>query len=133
MKLSILTPSKKILVEQEVSDVFAPGVEGQIEILPEHSNFITELKTGVIRWKTDGAWGAAAISYGWLEIFDNKISVLADVSELATEIDEQRAKSAETKAFKKVTEGGMSDEEFRKYELKLQRAMSRVNALKSVN
>jgi F0F1-type ATP synthase epsilon subunit len=55
------------------------------------------------------------------------------VSELATDIDEQRAKAAESKAFKKVTEGGMSDEEFRKYELKLQRAMSRIHALKAVN
>ena len=119
----------KLVIEQEVTELFAPGVEGEIEILPQYANFLTELKTGVLRWKqVGGAWGVAAISYGWLEVFDEKISILADVGELATDIDATRAKAAESKAFKKVTEGGLADDDFRKQELKLQRAMSRMQA-----
>ena len=38
MKLSLLTPSKKLVTEVEVSDLFAPGVEGEIEILPGYAN-----------------------------------------------------------------------------------------------
>ena len=131
MKLSLLTPSKKLVTEVEVSDLFAPGVEGEIEILPGYANFLTELGTGVVRWKQEGAaWGVAAISYGWLEVFDNKISILADVGELGTDIDETRAKKAEAKAFTKVSEGGMTDDDFKKHELKLKRAMSRMTATK---
>ncbi|MEZ4813591.1 MAG: ATP synthase F1 subunit epsilon [Bdellovibrionota bacterium] len=131
MKLSILTPSKKLVTEVESSEVFVPGVEGEIEILPDHASFLTELETGVVRWKDEaGSWGVAAISYGWLEVLDNKISILADVGELASHIDEARAKKAETIAFQKVTEGGMSDEDYKKHELKLKRAISRLTASK---
>ena len=129
MKLSILTPSKKLVTEIEVTEVFAPGVEGEIEILPQHANFLTELETGSIHWKQEGgALGAAAISYGWLEVFDNKISILADVGELASDINEDRAKKAEVIASKKVAEGGLSDDDYKKNELKLKRAMSRLAA-----
>lgn len=133
MKLSILTPTKKLANEVEVTDVFAPGLEGEIEILPEHANFLTELQTGVVRWKTGGTWNAAAVSYGWLEVFDNKISILADVGELSEDIDEERAKAAAGKSAKKVSEGGMTDDDQRKYELKLQRALSRQAATKSIH
>lgn len=128
MKLSILTPSKKLVVEQEVSVLFAPGVEGEIEILPEYANFLTELETGTLRWKHGDSWGVAAISYGWLEVFDDKISILADVGELAKDIDEERAKKAEKAALQKIAEGGLDDSSHRKQELKLQRAVSRINA-----
>lgn len=131
MKLSILTPSKKLVAEVETNEIFAPGVEGEIEVLPEHANFLTELQTGVIRWKQEGGtWGAAAISYGWLEVYNNAVSVLADVGELSSGINEERAKKAEVSAFKKVTEGGLSDEDYKKHELKLKRAMSRLQASK---
>ncbi len=131
MKLSILTPSKKLVTEVESTEVFAPGVEGEIEILPEHANFLTELQTGVVRWKQEGGtWGAAAISYGWLEVFNNKISILADVGEIASGINEERAKKAEALAFKKVTEGGLDDADYKKQELKLKRAISRMQASK---
>ncbi len=128
MKLSILTPSKKLVTEIEVSELFAPGVEGEIEILPDYANFLTELETGVVKWKQDGSWGVAAISYGWLEVYDNKISILADVGELAEHINEERAKKAEASAFKKVSEGGMSDDDYKKNEHKLKRAMARLSA-----
>jgi F-type H+-transporting ATPase subunit epsilon len=134
MKFSILTPSKKLVTEIEVSEVFAPGVEGTIEILPGHANFLTELDTGVVKWKQEGAssseWGVASVSYGWLEVLDGKVSVLADVGELAETIDEERAKRAEAKAFKLVSEGGMGDEDYKKHELKLKRAISRLQASK---
>jgi F-type H+-transporting ATPase subunit epsilon len=73
-------------------------------------------------------WKAAAVSYGWLEIFDEKITVLADVAELSTDVDIDRAKAAEKIARKKLEEGGLDDTNFRKFELKLKRAMARQNS-----
>ena len=128
MELSLLTPLKKLLEGEQIEELFAPGVMGQLDILPLHANIVTQLETGVLRWKTQGAWKTATVSYGLLEIAEGKISVLADIAELGDKIDLARAKTAEAKARQKVEEGGLDDANFRKYELKLQRAMARVSA-----
>ena len=133
MKLSILTPTKKLVTDEEITDLFVPGLEGEIEILPQHANFVTELQPGVVRWKTAGSWQAAAVSFGWVEIFGDTVSILADVGEMSSDIDEERAKRASAMAFQKVSEGGMPDSEQRKYELKLQRSLSRIAAKSAVN
>lgn len=126
MELSVITPQKKIIEGVKISELFAPGLEGQLDILPDHANFVTELLTGVLKWKTsDGKWAAAALSYGWLEVHAGKVSVLADVAEIGSELDIERAKAAEAKARKKIEAGGLDDSDFRKQELKLQRALAR--------
>ena len=128
MDLSILTPHKKLVESEPCEEVFAPGYYGEINVLVNHANFVTKLNTGVLRWKSGGVWKKATISYGLMEIFDGHISVLADVSELSGEVDTNRARNAEAKARQKVEQGGMDDENFRKYQLKLQRATARISA-----
>lgn len=126
MDLSVITPQKKIVEGASVSELFAPGIEGQLDILPDHANFVTELETGVLKWKgADGRWTAAAVSYGWLEVNSGHITILADVAELDSDLDLGRAKVAEEKARKLIEAGGLSDEDFRKQELKLQRSIAR--------
>lgn len=130
MELSIITPFRKLVSEEKVSEVFVPGFEGQLNVLEGHANFITELETGVIAWKGEsGQWKRATVSYGWMEIYNQKITVLADVSELAEEVDVERAKNRETIARQKIQEGSLSDEDFRKMELKLKRAIARQSAV----
>jgi F-type H+-transporting ATPase subunit epsilon len=131
MTLSLLTPQKKLLENQPIEELFAPGIEGTLDILSGHANFLTDLETGVLKWKTNGVWTAAAVSFGWLEVFDGKITVLADVADLGTDINADRAKAAEKLARKKIEEGGLDDENYRKYELKLKRAMARESAAQS--
>lgn len=131
MILNILTPSRKVVVKEECVEAFLPGVEGQLDVFDQHTNFLTELATGVAKWKTkSGEWKQAAISYGWLEIFDDHINVLADVVEMGFEIDFERAKTAEEKAKLKLAEGGLDDTGFRKHELKLERSLARQMASK---
>ena len=128
MDLSILTPHRKLVESESIDELFAPGYQGELNILPNHANFVTKLGTGVLRWKTGGTWKRATISYGLMEIFDGHISVLADVSELGTDIDVNRAKTAEIKARQKIEQGGLDDENFRKHQLKLERAVARISA-----
>lgn len=130
MKLTVLTPLKKLVEEVEIDELYAPGVEGTLDVLPQHANFLTELETGVLKWKTEEKWSVAAMSYGWMEIFDQKITILADVAEMQSDINIDRAVAAEKVARSKIEEGGLDDSAFRKYELKLERALSRQGATK---
>lgn len=125
MDLTILTPQRKIVEGLNVDELFAPGQAGTLDILPNHANLLTELETGVLKWRVGNNWTHAAVSFGWLEIENQHITILADVAETSDEIDTPRAKAAEEKARKAIEEGGLDDENFRKYQLKLQRAVAR--------
>lgn len=130
MELSVITPQRKVIEGVQISELYAPGVEGQIDILPDHANFVTELTTGALKWKTtDGKWQGASVSYGWLEVNAGHVVVLADVAELGSDLDLVRAKKAEDQARKLIEAGGLDDSDFRKQEMKLQRAMARQAAV----
>jgi F-type H+-transporting ATPase subunit epsilon len=129
MDLTILSPHRKLFEKEAVTELYAPGVEGQLDVLLNHANFVTVLETGVLRWKNgDAPWKSAAISTGFLEIFDGHITILADVSELSAEISVERAKKAGEFARQKLEEGGLDQDNFRKFELKLKRSMARQGA-----
>lgn len=133
LTLTILTPQRKLIEKENIEEIFVPGYKGQLDILPNHADFVTELETGLIRWKTGAGWRTATISTGLLQIRNQEVTVLAEVSELAEEIDVSRAKTAQEKAKKVLDDGGLDDVNFRKFELKLKRAMARVSATSSDN
>lgn len=128
MIFNLLTPHKKLVSDETIDELFVPGFAGQLDVLENHANFVTPIQTGVVRWRKGSVWTKAVVSTGLLEIFDGTASVMADVSELENEIDVQRAQTAAAKAKQKIEEGGLDDENFRKYQLKLARAMARVEA-----
>jgi F-type H+-transporting ATPase subunit epsilon len=125
MKLTVLSPHRKLVDGESVDEILAPGFAGQLGIFPNHANLVSELETGILKWKQGSKTSIATLSTGVLEVFDGNITVLADVAELGEEIDKVRAKVAQEKALKKIQEGGLDDANFRKYELKLKRAMAR--------
>jgi F-type H+-transporting ATPase subunit epsilon len=129
MYLTLLTPHKKIVDSQPIEELFVPGFSGQLDIFDLHANIVTQLETGQVRWKSKGKWEVAVISTGFLEIFNDQVTVIADVSELGAEIDKDRALKAGELAKRKLEEGGLDDESYRKYELKLKRSMARVSAI----
>ncbi len=127
MKLTVLSPHRKLVDGESVDEILAPGFAGQLGIFPNHANLVSELETGILKWKQGSKTSIATLSTGVLEVFNGNITVLADVAELGEEIDKVRAKVAQEKALKKIQEGGLDDANFRKYELKLKRAMARTS------
>jgi F-type H+-transporting ATPase subunit epsilon len=125
MLLNLLTPHRTIVANEKVDEIFAPGFKGQLNIFDQHANFLSPLETGILRWRVGNKWTGATISTGILEVFGGAVSIMADVSELQEEINVDRAKGAAEKARKKIDDGGLDDVNFRKYELKLKRAMAR--------
>ncbi len=97
LKLLVVTPEKKV-VEAEVGEVELPGELGYLGILPGHTPLITLLKTGVLTYRNGGAAKSFAISSGFAEISNDRVSVLADLAEEPAQIDAAAADRERAKA-----------------------------------
>lgn len=123
--LTILTPERKLIDKVQVEEVTLTTSEGQIQILPGHAPMIGQLETGGFSYKEAGKdMVHGAISTGFFELGD-RLVVMAETLELQSEIDLQRAIKAQQGAEEALKDGSMESDKFRKYQLKLQRALIR--------
>ena len=91
--LSIVTPEKQ-LVSEEVDQVNVPGTEGDLGILHDHAPILTLLRTGQLSYEKEGETIFMVVSGGYLEVTDNRVTVLAETGEFLHEIDRERAERA---------------------------------------
>jgi F-type H+-transporting ATPase subunit epsilon len=100
--LTIVTP-EKIFYEDEVSSIIAPGSEGYLGVLTDHAPLITALAPGklILRDKKNKEKGFA-LAGGFLEVYKNKVTILADSAEFPEQIDLERAQSALERAKKRL-------------------------------
>jgi len=96
-RLEIVT-AEGVVFSDDVDVVVAPGVEGQLGILPHHAPLMTMLQPGELLVKRGGEEFFLAISGGFLEVRPDRIIVLADAAERAEEIDIARAEAAKRRA-----------------------------------
>jgi len=92
LRLEIVTPEKKV-VDAEVDSVTIPTASGEAGILPNHAPLISALKPGVLSFTSRGTTERIAIGGGFLEVSNDKVSVLADTAERSTEIDVDAART----------------------------------------
>jgi F-type H+-transporting ATPase subunit epsilon len=127
LKLTILSPERRLLNKQAVVSVVLPGSEGEIQILPGHQAMIGTIQAGAFWY--DGGSGAkgehGVISSGFFEIKEDHVTVTAETLELRGEIDVARAKQAQQKAETALQDANLDEHQFKKYQLKLQRALVR--------
>ena len=91
LKLEIVTPERKVL-DESVDSVTIPTASGEAGILPNHAPLISALKPGILSYSNKGATERLAVSGGFVEVSSNKVSVLTDAAETATEIDADAAR-----------------------------------------
>ena len=103
IRLDIVTAERAVYSE-DVEMIIAPGVQGQLGILPHHTPLMTTLQAGELRIKKDGREISLAISGGFLEVRPDKVVVLADSAERADEIDVSRAEEARRRAQERLSE-----------------------------
>ena len=89
----------------DVDILVAPGVDGEMGILPHHSPLLTTLKAGVLRVRRAGVEEVFAISGGVMEVRPEIVTVLADAAERAEEIDIARAEEARQRAEETLKAG----------------------------
>jgi len=104
IQLRIVTPDKTV-VDSPVIAVGAIGSEGAFTALPGHLPFLTDLKPGLLWYRSpDGATRDLAVSGGFIEILPDHASVLADSAEYLEEIDVERAQRALKRAEERLSQ-----------------------------
>lgn len=101
-RAQILTPEGTIL-DEEVAGVRVPGAEGSFEVKALHANIISTLEIGdILVRKPNGEKDRYAVTGGFVEVVDNKLTLLAEAAEHVKEIDVDRAESARERALKRL-------------------------------
>lgn len=128
IKLDIVTAERAVYSE-EVDMVIAPGVEGELGILPHHAPLMTTLQPGELRVRKGGEEVSLAISGGFLEVRPDRIVVLADAAERAEEIDAARAEEAKRRAQEKLAEKHAPGFDAIRVEASLLRSLARLRVV----
>jgi F-type H+-transporting ATPase subunit epsilon len=106
-QLRVVTPTSEV-VNETVSEVYAPGTVGEFGILPDHAAFLSSLEIGVIRFRSAGGERRLAIREGFAEVSDNVMTVLSE--EAALKVDSEAAKTDLGSAHAKLKELSVFDE-----------------------
>ncbi len=125
IQLEVVTPERRVLSEA-VDMVTVPGLGGELGILPGHTPLISQLQTGVLSYSKGGAASQLHVSGGFVEVKDDKVSVLAEVAERPEEIDAARARLAREHIEKQLTAWSGTEEDFEVAQAKLERSMVRL-------
>jgi F-type H+-transporting ATPase subunit epsilon len=90
----------------DVYEIVAPGIDGQLGILPRHAPLMTILAAGEVMVKREGQDDLFfAVSGGWMEVRPDKVTILARTAERSDEIDLQRAEAARASAEALLAQG----------------------------
>jgi F-type H+-transporting ATPase subunit epsilon len=122
--LDIVT-AERVVYSEEVDIVVAPGIEGELGILPKHAPLMTTLKEGELMVRKGGEELYMAISGGFLEVRPDRIIVLADAAERSDEIDMARAEEAKRRAEEQLSHA-TNDVDLARAEAALRRSLIRL-------
>jgi F-type H+-transporting ATPase subunit epsilon len=104
LQLDIVTP-EKLAYSDEVDAVTLPGIEGELGVLPHHAPLVTTLGFGELRIRKGGTEEFFAIAGGFLQVLPDKVIVLAETADMASEIDLGKAQEARREAEKALESG----------------------------
>jgi len=124
IKISIVTAEERVL-EDDVDMVIAPGIEGQLGILPRHAPLLTALQPGELRMKRGGVETVLMVTGGFMEVRPDQVTVLADAAERMEQIDISRAEEAVKRAQERIT-SHTSNMDFERANAALRRASVRI-------
>lgn len=127
--LEIVTPDRKVLSE-DVEYVGAPGALGEFGVLPNHIPFLSALGIGNLHFKNGGKSYYVFVAGGFAEVSGNKMTVLAEVAEKASEIDIDRARKARERAEQRTAKV-KENVDWARNQAALRRAMARMSCRES--
>lgn len=129
--LKVLSPSRAVTTVK-VTAVTLPGSEGYMTILPDHAGMVAELDQGEVTiTTTDAAVERFFVAGGYVEVENNRVTLLADVIERAREIDLTRAQTARKRAADRLTQLG-ADTDIERANRALRRSDQRIQTAQSM-
>jgi F-type H+-transporting ATPase subunit epsilon len=124
IRLDIVT-AEQMVFSEDVDIVVAPGIDGEMAILPHHAPLMTMLQPGELRVRKGGEETYMAITGGFLEVRPDRVTVLADAAERAEDIDAARAEEAKRRAEERLS-GKLSGADTARAEAALRRSLVRI-------
>ena len=125
LQLDVITPERRLLSEQ-VDSVTVPGAGGELGILPGHTPLISELQTGVLSFARGAETRRLLVSGGFVEVNEDRVSVLADLAEFPEEVDAARARTEREEAERRLAAFTGTPEELNDLRAQLARADTRL-------
>jgi F-type H+-transporting ATPase subunit epsilon len=102
--LEIVTP-EKLAYREEVDAVVLPGSEGELGVLPHHAPLVSTLGLGELRIRRGGETESFAIAGGFLQVRPDKVVVMAEMADMAADIDLEKAEEARREAERALESG----------------------------
>ncbi|MBF7016579.1 F0F1 ATP synthase subunit epsilon [Staphylococcus durrellii] len=122
LSLNIVTPNGSVYDREDVELVVLQTTAGEIGVMYGHIPTVAALKTGYVKINFDNGSEFIAVSEGFVEIRQHKLSIIVQTAEAAKDIDVERAQSAKTKA-----EEHINSEQDRGDVHRAERALERAN------
>ena len=128
LTLTVVSPEREVLREDDVEMVVAPGIDGELGLMPRHAPLVTQLQAGTLRYRCGGDERFLTILGGFLQVMQDTVTVLADGSERSDEIDVERAERARAEALRELEAArvGGDDATVIRARLALLRALARI-------
>jgi F-type H+-transporting ATPase subunit epsilon len=125
LRLEIVTP-EKLAFKDEVDSVQLPGSEGELGVLPHHAPLVSTLGAGELRLRKDGQEESFAIVGGFLQVLPDRVVEMAEMADMASEIDLERAQEARRRAEQTIDSGVSEPADLAAARASLQAALIRI-------
>jgi F-type H+-transporting ATPase subunit epsilon len=125
LQLEIVTP-EKLAFADEVDSVVLPGSEGELGVLPHHAPLISTLGAGELRLRKGGEEESFAIVGGFVQVLPDKVVVMAETADIASEIDLEKAQEARRRAEEALESGYVEGADLSAARAQLQQALIRI-------
>ena len=125
IQLEIVTP-ERLVVNDSASEIQVPGSSGYLGILPGHAPLITELGAGEIAYRADGQSHRFCVAWGFAEVLQDRVTVLAETVEPVAEIDVPRAQRALASAEESL-KSAQTEDDFANATAKIRVAQARID------
>jgi F-type H+-transporting ATPase subunit epsilon len=122
--LQIVTPDK-LVVRERVDEVQIPGSDGYFGVLPGHTPLLASLAVGELWYRQGSEKTFISIAFGFAEVLPDSVTILAQFSERAEEIDVDRAEAALKRAQERLAQAG-TDLDYEQARMALTKSMSRL-------
>jgi len=123
--LEIVTP-ERLAYSDEVDTVVLPGSEGEMGVLPHHAPLVSALGVGELRIRKGGVEEAFAIVGGFVQVRPDRVVVMAETADMASDIDLERAQEARREAERALESGYHEGADLAAARAALQQALLRI-------
>lgn len=127
-QLKVLTPSATVLSE-EVEQIIARSIDGEVGILPDHMPLITPLSMAPLQYFSGGERKVAAVLGGMMEVSKEGVTIISDHAALAENIDTVVAEKEKEIAEAKLAHKKGEQVEVQQAEMELTRLLVMLEAV----